>query len=129
MRRDPRVAILARDLVWADESGGSLAFSYAARKLEASLRSAPDLAGVEVRVIDLRTGDEEAFFEGDPRLPPHARGRLRLRVVGAHVLPPRRDGGEVGSHRGLRPGRAGRAPPRCSGSRPTRRSRGTSTPS
>lgn len=63
MRRDPRVAILARDLVWADESGGSLAFSYAARKLEASLRSAPDLAGVEVRVIDLRTGDEEAFFE------------------------------------------------------------------
>jgi radical SAM superfamily enzyme YgiQ (UPF0313 family) len=63
MHRDRRVAFLARDLVWADESGGVLAFSYAARKLEASLRSAEDLRDVETTVIDLRTDDEEAFLE------------------------------------------------------------------
>lgn len=63
MHRDPRVAFVARDLVWADKSGGVLAFSYAARKLEASIRSAPDLAHVETTVIDLRVDDEEAFLE------------------------------------------------------------------
>lgn len=63
MSAEPRIAFLARDLVWADESGGVLPFSYAARKLEASLRSAPDLDGVESTVIDLRTDDPEAFFE------------------------------------------------------------------
>lgn len=63
MSREPRVAFLARDLVWADQSGGSLAFSYAARKLEASVRSAPDLAHVETLVLDLRTDDVDAFFE------------------------------------------------------------------
>ncbi|MCX4243643.1 B12-binding domain-containing radical SAM protein [Paraliomyxa miuraensis] len=62
MSAEPRIAFLARDLVWADESGGVLPFSYAARKLDASLRSAPDLAGVESTVIDLRTDDPEAFF-------------------------------------------------------------------
>jgi hypothetical protein len=63
MHRDRRVALLARDLVWEDKSGGSLPFSYAARKLEASLRTAPDLNDVQTEVIDLRTDDPEAFFE------------------------------------------------------------------
>jgi radical SAM superfamily enzyme YgiQ (UPF0313 family) len=63
MHRDRRVALLARDLVWEDTSGGSLPFSYAARKLEASIRSAPDLSDVETTVIDLRSDDPEAFFE------------------------------------------------------------------
>jgi radical SAM superfamily enzyme YgiQ (UPF0313 family) len=58
-----RVALLARDLVWEDRSGGSLAFSYAARKLEASLRSAPDSADVATALIDLRSDDDEVFFE------------------------------------------------------------------
>jgi radical SAM superfamily enzyme YgiQ (UPF0313 family) len=63
MPSNHRVAFLARDLVWADKSGGSLAFSYAARKLEASIRSAPDLGDVETTVIDLQTDEPEAFFE------------------------------------------------------------------
>src|SRR5438477_8405729 len=63
MSRDRRVALLAHDLVWADTSGGSLPFSYAVRKLDASLRSAPDLDDVESRVIDLRTNDPDEFFE------------------------------------------------------------------
>ncbi len=60
---DRRIAFLARDLVWKDTSGGVLPFSYAARKLEASLKTAPDLSDVESTVIDLRTDDPEAFFE------------------------------------------------------------------
>lgn len=63
MHRDRRVAFLARDLVWEDTSGGSLPFSYAARKLDASLRSAPDLSDVEATTIDLRSNDPDAFFE------------------------------------------------------------------
>ncbi|MEM7155575.1 MAG: radical SAM protein [Myxococcota bacterium] len=63
MSAEPRIAFLARDLVWADKSGGVLPFSYAARKLDASLKSAPDLEGVETTLIDLRTDDPEAFFE------------------------------------------------------------------
>jgi radical SAM superfamily enzyme YgiQ (UPF0313 family) len=61
--RDRRVAFLARDLVWEDTSGGSLPFSYAARKLDASLRSAADLSDVDTETIDLRSSDPEAFFE------------------------------------------------------------------
>jgi radical SAM superfamily enzyme YgiQ (UPF0313 family) len=63
MQGDRRVAFLARDLVWEDTSGGSLPFSYAARKIEASLRAAPDLSDVETTVIDLKSDDPEAFFE------------------------------------------------------------------
>jgi radical SAM superfamily enzyme YgiQ (UPF0313 family) len=62
MPRDRRVAFLARDLVWADKSGGSLPFSYAARKLDASIRTAPGLGDVATTVIDLRTDDPEEFF-------------------------------------------------------------------
>jgi hypothetical protein len=63
MPPDRRVAFLARDLVWEDTSGGSLPFSYAACKLDASLRSAPDLGDVEATTIDLRSNDPEAFLE------------------------------------------------------------------
>lgn len=63
MQREPRVAILARHLVWGDDSGGVLPFSYGAHKLAASLRAAPDLQHVETRVIDLQTRGVEAFIE------------------------------------------------------------------
>jgi len=63
MARERRVAFLARDLVWGDESDGSLPFSYAARKIEASVRSAPDLADVATTTIDLRETDPDAYFE------------------------------------------------------------------
>ncbi len=58
-----RVAFLARDLTWADESGGVLPFSYAARKLDASIRSAPDLGDVDSTVIDLRTDSADEFVD------------------------------------------------------------------
>jgi radical SAM superfamily enzyme YgiQ (UPF0313 family) len=63
MRRDRRVAFVARDLVWEDKSGGVLPFSYAARKLDASIRTAPGLGDVATTLIDLRTDDVDAFFE------------------------------------------------------------------
>jgi radical SAM superfamily enzyme YgiQ (UPF0313 family) len=63
MRREPRVAVLARHLVWGDDSGGILPFSYGAHKLAASLRSAPDLADVETKVIDLQAVGVEPFLE------------------------------------------------------------------
>lgn len=62
-RRERRIVILARDLVWLDESGGSLPFSYGAQKLFASLRGAPDLDDVEVTIIDLHTDEPQAYFE------------------------------------------------------------------
>src|ERR1700722_10043185 len=58
-----RVALLAVDTRWEDPSGDFASFSYAARKLEASIRGAPDLAHVETQVIDLKTDDPDAFFE------------------------------------------------------------------
>ncbi|RLB51472.1 MAG: B12-binding domain-containing radical SAM protein [Deltaproteobacteria bacterium] len=63
MPRERRVAFLARDLVWGDVSGGSLPFSYASRKLDASLRSAPGLGDVATANIDLREDEAEAYFE------------------------------------------------------------------
>jgi radical SAM superfamily enzyme YgiQ (UPF0313 family) len=58
-----RVAFLAVDTRWEDPSGDFASFSYAARKLEASIRGAQDLAHVETTVIDLRSDEPEAFFE------------------------------------------------------------------
>ncbi len=49
--------------MWGDESDGSLPFSYAARKIEASVRSAPDLKDVATTTIDLRETEAEAYFE------------------------------------------------------------------
>ena len=57
--RPTRIAFLAIDWRW-DEFAS---FSYAARKLEASVRSAPDLQHVETHVIDLDVDDPDAFLE------------------------------------------------------------------
>lgn len=63
MTRSRRVAFVSIDPTWEDPSGDFVPFTYAVRKLEASLRSAPDLADVETRIIDLQTADPDAFFE------------------------------------------------------------------
>ena len=55
--------MLAVDTMWVDPAGSYSSLSYAARKLEASIRSAPDLTDVETTVIDLKTDEPEAFFE------------------------------------------------------------------
>lgn len=61
--RSPRVAIVAVDLTWEDDSGAFAPFSYAAYKLDASLRSSAELCHVESRVFDLQSADSDAFFE------------------------------------------------------------------
>ena len=58
-----RIAFLAVDTLWVDPAGSYSSFSYAARKLEASVRGAPDLSHVETTVIDLKSDEPEAFFE------------------------------------------------------------------
>lgn len=63
MPRTPRVALISIDPVWEDPSGDFVPFTYSVRKLEASIRSAPELDDVEVHVVDLRSRDPEAFFE------------------------------------------------------------------
>ncbi len=65
-----RIAFLAVDWRWEDPAGQFASFSYAARKLEASVRSAPDLVDVETHVIDLKTDDPDAFFEEIRRVRP-----------------------------------------------------------
>jgi radical SAM superfamily enzyme YgiQ (UPF0313 family) len=66
----PRVVFLAVDTQWVDPSGSYASFSYAVRKLEASLRSAPDLQHVETHIIDLKSDDPEPFFEAIQALRP-----------------------------------------------------------
>lgn len=61
--RSPRVALVSVDPVWEDPSGDFTPFTYSVRKLEASLRADPSFDDVEVKVIDLRERDPEAFFE------------------------------------------------------------------
>ena len=68
--KPPRVVFLAVDTQWVDPSGSYASFSYAVRKLEASLRSAPDLQHVETHVVDLKTDDPEPFFEAIRALKP-----------------------------------------------------------
>lgn len=63
MQTERRVAFLVYDLVWADTSDGILPFSYGARALDASLRSAPDLVDTETTIIELRDDNPELFFE------------------------------------------------------------------
>lgn len=58
-----RVALVSVDPVWEDPSGDFTPFTYSVRKLEASLRADPTFDDVEVKVIDLRERDPEAFFE------------------------------------------------------------------
>ncbi|RMG10782.1 MAG: radical SAM protein [Deltaproteobacteria bacterium] len=60
----PRIALVsAVDAGGIDPTGDHRPFSYAARKLEASLRADPTLEGIEVRVFDLETLEVEPFFE------------------------------------------------------------------
>lgn len=63
MHRERRIAFLVFDLVWADTSDGILPFSYGARVLDSSLRSAPDLQDVETAIIELRTDNVEEYFD------------------------------------------------------------------
>jgi radical SAM superfamily enzyme YgiQ (UPF0313 family) len=63
MKRSRRLALVSIDPVWEDPSGSFTPFTYGVRKLEASVRSCPELDDVEVLVVDLRERDPEAFFE------------------------------------------------------------------
>lgn len=58
-----RVALVAVDAQWRDPNGTFFSFSYGIEKLRAAILSAPDLADVEVLLLDLRSGDPEVFFE------------------------------------------------------------------
>ncbi|HJL16290.1 MAG TPA: radical SAM protein [Sandaracinaceae bacterium LLY-WYZ-13_1] len=60
---DRRIALVAVDAQWRDPNGTFYSFSYGIEKLRASIRSAPDLADTEVLLLDLRSGDPEAYFE------------------------------------------------------------------
>jgi radical SAM superfamily enzyme YgiQ (UPF0313 family) len=68
--RTVRIVFLAVDLRWEDPAGEFASFSYAAKKLEASIKSAPDLGHVETHVVDLPTDSADAFFEEIVRLRP-----------------------------------------------------------
>jgi len=61
--RSTRIALLAVDTQWVDPAGSYSSFSYAARKLEASVRGAPDLSDIETKVIDLKSDEPEPFVE------------------------------------------------------------------
>ncbi|MFO7562673.1 MAG: B12-binding domain-containing radical SAM protein [Enhygromyxa sp.] len=61
--RSPRIAFVAVDLRWEDETGYFAPFSYAAYKLEAAIRGCEELEHVETRVFELETRDPEVFFE------------------------------------------------------------------
>jgi radical SAM superfamily enzyme YgiQ (UPF0313 family) len=58
-----RIALVAVDAQWRDPNGTFFSFSYGIEKLRASIVSAPDLADVEVLLLDLRSGDPDEFFE------------------------------------------------------------------
>ncbi|MAC28751.1 MAG: hypothetical protein CMN31_10925 [Sandaracinus sp.] len=83
MPRDRRLALVSIDPIWEDPSGDFVPFTYGVRKLEASIRACPDLDDVEIRIIDLRSGDPEAFFEAirDFR-PTHVGASLYLWSIG-----------------------------------------------
>lgn len=61
--KSPRVAFIAVDLRWEDETGYFAPFSYAAYKLEAAIRGCEELSHVETKVFELGDNDPEAFFE------------------------------------------------------------------
>jgi radical SAM superfamily enzyme YgiQ (UPF0313 family) len=61
--RSPRIAFVAVDLRWEDETGYFAPFSYAAYKLEAAIRQCEELEHVETRVFELETRDPEVFLE------------------------------------------------------------------
>ncbi len=61
-RRTPRIAFIAVDLRWEDDTGYFAPFSYAAYKLEAAVRGCEELEHVETRVFELEGRDPEVFL-------------------------------------------------------------------
>lgn len=62
MRVTRRIALIAVDAQWRDPNGTFFSFSYGIEALRASILSAPDLADVEVRIIDLSSDDPDEYF-------------------------------------------------------------------
>lgn len=60
--RTPRIAFIAVDLRWEDETGYFAPFSYAAYKLEAAVRGCEELEHIETRVFELKSSDPEVFL-------------------------------------------------------------------
>ncbi|MEZ4372605.1 MAG: radical SAM protein [Polyangiaceae bacterium] len=58
-----RIALVAVDSQWRDPKGTFYSFSYGIEKLQAAIRSAPDLQDVEVQLLDLRSNDPDEYFE------------------------------------------------------------------
>lgn len=63
MSRSSRLAFVSIDPTWEEPEAEAVAFPYGVRKLEASIRSCPDLDDVETCVIDLRSRDAEEFLQ------------------------------------------------------------------
>jgi radical SAM superfamily enzyme YgiQ (UPF0313 family) len=63
MRVTRRIALIAVDAQWRDPNGTFFSFSYGIEALRAAIVSAPDLADVEVKIIDLQSDDPDAYFE------------------------------------------------------------------
>jgi radical SAM superfamily enzyme YgiQ (UPF0313 family) len=61
-RKNPRIAFIAVDLRWEDDTGYFAPFSYAAYKLEAAIRGCEELEHVETRVFELEGRDPEVFL-------------------------------------------------------------------
>lgn len=59
----PRIAFVAVDLRWEDETGYFAPFSYAAYKLEAAIRGSEEFSQVETRVFELVSRDPEVFLD------------------------------------------------------------------
>jgi len=57
-----RIALIAVDAQWRDPNGTFFSFSYGIEALRAAIVSAPESADVEVRIIDLRSDDPDAYF-------------------------------------------------------------------
>ena len=62
MLRNPKIAFVAIDLRWEDETGYFAPFSYAAYKLEAAIRECEEFEHVETRVFELTSRDPEVFL-------------------------------------------------------------------
>jgi len=61
--KHPRIALVAVDLRWEDETGYFAPFSYAAYKLEAAIREREEFAHIETKVFELVTRDAQVFFD------------------------------------------------------------------
>lgn len=63
IRKQPKIAFIAVDLRWEDETGYFAPFSYAAYKLEAAIRQCDEFAHVETKVFEQVTADPNTFLE------------------------------------------------------------------